>query len=289
MITHNGETYKVVVCIPAGRRKYLEIFKRFLYRKLDEKVLDEIQLWVNTVNEDDLECLAEMEAENEKVKRIFLNEEIIPTWESYNALQTHLFFENTHDDDTIYIRFDDDIVWAADDAIEKICKARIDNPDAYIIYPNVINSTTCNSWHQEKGVLSEEFGVVKKEKDNPDDPNHAYLDDFNYTNGAFADHIHNTFRKNYEAGTLSEYYLPSRSLVDYNRFSICSIAWWGKDKITIGRLEEPQLAWEKPKEFNRPVYFCGDALVVHAAYHTQRPYLQENGDVALNFYKEITK
>ena len=67
------------------------------------------------------------------------------------------------------------------------------------------------------------------------------------------------------------------------------MAWFGKDKIQIGHLEEPQLSWEKPREFGRPVYFCGDALVVHAAYHTQRPYLVETGDVALKFYEKITK
>lgn len=287
MIKYNNQEYKVVVTTPAGREKYLSVFKNFVYRKMEEGLVDEWQLWVNTVNEGDLAYLESMEKENSKVERYFLREPITPTWESYNALQTHLFFKFTHDDDTIYIRFDDDIIWAADDAIEKICKARIDNPDAYIIYPNVVNSTTCNSWHQEKGVLSEECGVVKKERS--DDPNYAYLDEFNYTDGRLADHIHNTFRKNYENGTLNEYYLPSRSLVDYNRFSICSIAWFGKDKIEIGNLEEAQLAWEKPQEFRRPVYFCGDALMVHYSYHTQRPYLTERGDEHLKFYKEITK
>lgn len=289
MIKYKGNEYKVVVTTPAGREKYLSVFKPFIYRKIEEELVDEWQIWVNTVHEGDLAYLESMEKENSKVKRYFLAEKITPTWESYNALQTHQFFKFTHDDDTIYIRFDDDIVWAAYDAIEKMCKARIDNPDAYIIYPNVINSTTCNSWHQEKGVLSEECGVVKKEHENKDDPNWAYLDAFNYTDGRLADHIHNTFRKNYEAGTLDEYYLPSRSLVDYNRFSICSIACFGKDKIQIGHLEEPQLSWEKPKEFERPVYFCGDALVLHYSYHTQRPYLTERGDEHLQFYKKITK
>ena len=289
MITHNGQTYKVVVCIPAGREKYLSVFKKFLYRKLEEGVLDGIQLWVNTVHERDLKYLESMEKENDKVQRYFLDEAITPTWDSYNALQTYKFFKNTHDGDTIYIRFDDDIIWAADDAIEKMCHARIDNPDAYIIYPNIVNSTTCNSWHQEKGVLTDKCGRVKREHENTDDPNWAYLDAFNYSDSKLATHIHDTFRRHYKANRLDRYYLPSRPLTDYNRFSICSIAWWGKDKITISQLEEPQLAYEKPRELGRPVFFCGDALVVHWSYHTQRLHLDSQKPNRLNFYKKITK
>ena len=89
-------------------------------------------------------------------------------------------------------------------------------------------------------------------------------------------------------GTLSKYYLPSRVLSDYERFSICCIAWWGKDKVSPGYIEEPQLAYQIPEELKRPNFFCGDALLVHGAYHTQRPYAEATGDVALKFYETIT-
>ena len=290
MFKYKGKEYNVVVCTPAGRKKYLEIFKRFIHRKMEEGVVDEWQLWVNTVDEGDLEYLAQMEAENSKVKRYFLEDRnIVPSWDSYDALRTHEFFLNCHDDNTIYIRFDDDIIWCADDAIEKIVMARIDNPEAFLIYPNIINSTICTSWHQESGVLSLEAGKVKFQSENDGDPNYAYLDAFNYSDSKLIDHIHDTFRKNYEEGTLDAYHLPSRSLDNYQRFSICSIAWWGKDKIVPGRIEEPQLAYEMPDLFKRPVFFCGDALMVHYSYHTQRPYLTEQGDTHLKFYDKIVK
>jgi len=285
MITHNGQTYKVVICTPAGRKKYLDIFKHFIYRKIKNGVVENWQLWMNTVDEEDGNYLTSMEAENPKVKIYRLGEPITPTWETYNALQTHKFFVNTHDDDTIYIRFDDDIIWCADDAIEKICKARIDNPDAFLIYPNIINSTICNSWHQDNGALSEEAGSVRRYT--KADPDYAYLDPFNYSDGRFADHIHETFKQHYLKGTLSAYYLPSRTLSDYERFSICCICWFGKDKLRPGYIEEPQLAYQIPEELGRPNFFCGDALMVHAAYHTQRKYLAATGDVALKFYETI--
>lgn len=285
MIKYKNQEYKVVVVTPAGREKYMSVFKKYIYRKMAEGLVDNWQLWLNTVEPADIAYLESMEREHPNVKIYRLGEPITPTWETYNALQTHKFFINTHDDDTIYIRFDDDIVWAADDAIEKICQARIDHPDAYLIYPNIINSTICTSFHQENGALDESAGRVKRY--NKAEPDSAYLDAFNYSDGRFIDHIHTTFKKRYMEGTLSAYHLPSRSFDEYQRFSICSIAWWGKDKVLPGYIEEPQLAYQIPEALERPVWFCGDALMVHYSYHTQRPYLTATGDTHLEFYKTI--
>ncbi|MCK9371032.1 hypothetical protein M0R04_14065 [Candidatus Dojkabacteria bacterium] len=289
MIKYKDQEYKIVVCTPAGREKYLSVFKKFIYRKMDEGVIDGWQLWLNTVDVNDIAYIHNMEAENPKVK-VFRQGEPIDSlgfYETFNPLKTHLFFQNAQDDDTIYIRFDDDIIWAADDAIEKICQARIDNPKAFVVTPNIVNSTICNSYHQDNGALSEEAGKVKRYTlSNPD---YAYLDEFNYSDSRLADHIHNTFRKHYEEGTLSAYHLPSRSYDEYQRFSICSVCWFGKDKISLGYIEEPQIAWELPQALNRPNYFVGDALLVHYAYHTQRPYFEATGNKHLEFYKTITK
>jgi hypothetical protein len=289
MITHNGQTYKVCVTTPAGREKYLSIFKKFIYRKMEEGLIDGWQLWLNTVDPNDIAYLESMEKENPKVKIYRMGEPInsVGFYETFNPLKTHLFFANAQDDDTIYIRFDDDIIWAAEDAIEKICQARIDNPNAFVVTPNVVNSTICNSWHQEIGALSEEGGRVKRYT--VIDPNYAYLDEFNYTDGRFFDHIHNTFRKRYEEGTLSAYNLPSRRFGNFERFSICCVCWFGKDKISLGYIEEPQIAWELPEALDRPNYFVGDALLVHMSYHTQRPYAEATGNVHLKYYESITK
>src|SRR3990167_2471113 len=187
MITDSGQTFKVVICTPAGREKYLSIFKKHIYRKMDEGLIDGWQLWQNTVELRDIAYLESMEKENPKVKIYRIGDPINTTgfYDTYNPMKTYLFFANAQDDDTIYIRFDDDIIWANDDAIEKIVKARIDNPRALFITPIVINSTICNSWHQEKGVLSEEAGKVKRYT--KADPNYAYLDEFNYSDGRFCD------------------------------------------------------------------------------------------------------
>ncbi len=288
MITHNGQTYKVVVVTPAGRREYLSIFKRFIYRKMEEGLIDSWQLWVNTVKQSDLEYLNSMEAENPKVRKLTIKGEIVPSWDTYDPLRTYKFFQYTQDDDTIYIRFDDDIIWCADDALEKICQARIDHPDAFLIYPNVINSTIITAWHQKNGALSEAAGRVNQQEENPTNPNHAYLHDFNYSDSKLIEHIHQTFHARMAQGSLGAYNLPSRSLDDYQRFSICTIAWWGKDHIQGGAVEEPWLAWEEPERLSRPVWFCGDALLFHFSYHTQIEHLRTLPQY-LEYFNNITK
>ncbi len=281
------QNYKVIICTPAGREKYLSIFKNYIYRKMNSGLVDEWQLWQNTINPQDIAYLEAMAAENPKVKICKIDEPITmlsqPSW---NSLQTHKFLNKfAQDDDAIYIRFDDDIVFIEDNFIEKMVEARINNPNAFVIYPNIINSTICTSWHQEIGALSEEHGIVRRER--ADDLDWAYLDEFNYSDSGLCDHIHKTFQKRFRENSLSAYYLPSRYFDDYKHFSICSICWWGRDHIQCGYVEEPQMAHELPMKYGRPVWFCGNALAVHFSYHTQKAFIETTNH--LDFYREISK
>lgn len=290
MIKHNGQEYKVVIVTPAGREEYLSFFKKFIYRKMEEGLVDHWQLWQNTVKPSDIANLAQMEAENDKVKRYFIGD-IVPTYNNCDPQRSCEFFNKyCQDDYTIYIRFDDDIVWVEEGALEKMLIARIEHPEAFIIYPNVINSTTVSAWQQDIGAIDKTAGDLREKANYPvGDPNHIYLNEFAYTDSGFINHIHETFQKRYADGTLSAYYLPSKSLEDYQRFSICSICFWGKDHLQVGSLEEQWLAWEEPEKTGRPVYFVGDALMVHFSYHTQVDHLRANKPEFLEFYKSITK
>lgn len=272
----DGKEYKIVITTPAGRSKYLDIFKKYIYRKMAEGLVDGWQLWQNTVDEGDIAYLASMEAENDKVKRYFIDN-ITPSYKTCDPLRTCEFFVNAQDDDTIYIRFDDDIVWCEEDAILKLAQARIDHPDAYLIYPNIINSTITCRMYQDKGAVGQEAGLVNGE----------YLDEFTYTDSKLIDLLHNTFRTKYEAEKIDDFYLPSHSFDTYRHFSICCIVWWGKDHLKVASYEEPSLAWELPQEFQRPVYFLGDCLMVHYSYHTQRDYLESCTPEKLEFYKTL--
>lgn len=280
-----GKEYKVVIVTPAGREKYLDIIKKYVYRDMTKGLIDGWQLWQNTVKQSDIDYHASMAAENPKVQ-VFTIPNLENKYNFCDTWRTCEFFKNAQDDDTIYIRLDDDIVWYEENAIEKIAMARIEHPDAFAIYPVVMDSTIITAWHQASGALGLEAGAVKQPK--ADDPNWAYLDEFNYSDSGLIDLMHETFKKKYEEGKLADYYLPSRSLEDYQRFSICSLCWWGKDHVLPGPSEESQLAWELPAAANRPVYLLGDALLVHYSYHTQRDYLESCSPEKLEFYKNLS-
>lgn len=289
MITHNGQTYRVEVVTPAGREKYMSFFKKYIYAEMEKGLVDGWQLWQNTVKESDIKFLESMVAENPKCYI-----ETIPNLEGkYNncdTMRTCEFFKYSHRDDTIYIRFDDDIVWYEPGFIEKMCIARIEYPNAFVIYPNIINSTVCTSWHQRNGALGLEAGAVNQEDRALGNRDWIYLDEFCYTDSGLIDLIHDTFRKRYKEGTLSAYYLPSRPFNNYQRFSICSLAYWGKDHLDpSGFAEEPWMAYDEPERQQRPVYFLGDALTVHYSYHTQRDYLESCTPEKLEFYKQLSE
>lgn len=273
----DGKEYKIVITTPAGREKYLSIFKKYIYRKMEEGLVDGWQLWQNTLNEPDIKYIASMVEENPKVKS-FTIPNLTDRYQKTDTFRTCEFFTNAQDDDTIYIRFDDDIVWCEEDAIFKMAQARMDHPDAFLIYPNIINSTITVRMHQDKGAMGAVGGQLESGE---------YLDEHTYSNNALIDLIHDSFRKHYEEGAIDSYYLPSHSFDNYRHFSICALAWWGRDHLKPSSLEEPSIAWEMPKEFNRPVYFLGDCLMLHYAYHTQRDYLESCRPEKLEFYKTL--
>ncbi len=273
----DGKDYKIVICTPAGREKYLSIFKKHIYRKMQEGIVDGWQLWQNTLNDPDIAYIASMVAENPLVQS-FTIPNLTDRYEKTDTFRTCEFFAYAQEDDTIYIRFDDDIVWCEENAIMKMAQARIDHPDAMLIYPNIINSTITVRMHQDCGALPELDG--KKETG-------EYLDEHTYSDSRLIDIIHDAFKNHYETETLEAYYLPSHSFDSYRHFSICALAWWGKDHLKPSSLEEPSIAWEIPKEMNRPVYFLGDCLMMHYAYHTQRPYLESCNPQKLEFYKTL--
>lgn len=289
VIDKNGKEWKVVIVTPAGREKYLSIFKKYIYKEMEAGLVDGWQLWQNTVKPSDIAYLASMAAENPKVI-VHTIPNLTNRYNFCDTLRSYEFFKNCHDDDTIYIRFDDDIVWYEKGAIQKYVEARLEHPEALVVYPIVINSTTVNNWHYRKGIYTGPVAdQIRKAEDKPGDPDWIYLDAYNYTDSNLADLIHNTFRTKYEAGMISDYYLPSRSLTDFQRFSICSICWFGKDKLTPTEFEEAQMAWELPAQFGRPVWFAGDVVFLHYSYHTQIDYLESCVPEKLEFYKQLAE
>ena len=98
---------RVVVVTPAGRRRYMAILVRHVLRL--RPVVDEYRVWVNTSDPGDIEYLESLPAQ---CPPGFLTLERLPPGAGGvqgNASICH-FFRNCADENTVYVRFDDDIV-----------------------------------------------------------------------------------------------------------------------------------------------------------------------------------
>ena len=270
MVIDNGKEYRVVAITPAGRKEYLEILKRYIDRDMERGLIDEWQLWLNTGVQEDIEYINSIESNKITIRKI----------KGLNAQDTssiHKFFTYTQDDDTIYIRFDDDIVFVHESMVPNLLKARLDNKEPFAVFANIVNNAACSFYQQEIGAVGKEFGEV---------PFNRFAE-LNHKNFEFAQYLHRNFINKYNSNQLESYYFENKIIPEDDGISINSFAFFGKDmKELPDRDEEAYISTWRPKELRRFNMVCGDALVVHFAFHPQRKGFDDNSEI-INFYKNI--
>ena len=276
MITIQQE-YKIVVTIGAGRKEYMELLLPQILREYD--YIDEIRFCINTTDEKNLEWLYDQAAAYDKIT---LDERLIEDPEreieglSYNPLLLHKFWDGFKDPNTIYIRLDDDVIYIEEGFIEKMVNFRIKNLEYLFVLPNTINNSICDHIHQRIRALN----IAE----------HITYDcvDFNgVENGSVAIKKHKNFLDKLSQKTLDDYRFPEWVLSEYERISINSLCWFGRDLlgVEVDWNEEIAISSNIPRQLNRPNIIFGDVLIVHFAFHTQREYL-ETTDI-LESYKKI--
>jgi len=98
---------KVIVCIPSGRRGRLSMLLDCLEK---ESCIDEIHLWENTNDEQDLEFISKYESSTYKAKVIRIEERVgRDICGRVSSFYSH--YAEGFDDDTVFLKIDDDVVW----------------------------------------------------------------------------------------------------------------------------------------------------------------------------------
>lgn len=267
---------RVVVVTPAGRKRYLEIL--FNYIKKLRPVIDEYRLWVNTENAEDIEYMQNFQKENTE----FVTLEYLPTGINVNGnLSIFNFFKNCKDSNTIYVRFDDDIVLVDNvQQFEKFLKFRKNNPQYFLVYANIINNAICTHIHQRHGNIGVDKGLGGYE----------CMDPIGWKDGNFTKYIHNTVINNFK-GDISSFRMNNWILYHFERVSINVISWLGSEfnkfDGVIGNDEEHFLSCEKPKSINRLNVIFGDFVCTHYAFYTQRPTVDSDISI-LTGYKTLS-
>jgi hypothetical protein len=143
------KNYKLCVVVPAGRKRYLELLIPHIIRQ--KEIIDELRLWVNTDVEEDILHIHHLK---EKYPNIITLEFHHPNVIHYNKsiFSIHPFWKNTTDENTVYIRLDDDIVWMEENYLKNLYEFRIKNPSYFLVSGNVVNNAICDHFHQNMGV-----------------------------------------------------------------------------------------------------------------------------------------
>ena len=268
------KNYKIIVVVPAGRKRYLEILH--IYLKRNKNIIDECHFWENTVNENekDLRFIRKICKNSKYFKNIKC-----PLRGMNHIEKIHWFFHYTVDPNTIYIRLDDDIVFIENNAIKNLLDFRIKNPNFFLVSPLVINNNICAKIMQDKKSIHLSQNL-----------------DFNFRGKLWkqpklAEEIHNAFFSDFKNKNLKKYYFEKFELPCGKNFSINCICWFGKEFKKFNGIvprhpsEEDFLSNQKPLELQKPICIHGKSIMCHFSYYSQLNGLRNTG--LLNEYKRI--
>jgi hypothetical protein len=283
------------------------LFKYILKYK---KYIDEYRLYVATTIQSDIDYMEKFASSNDFVKiiyckidnKIVLNDKILIWDTAYKSCQ---------EDDTVYLKLDDDIVYLDETLFTDFINYRINNTTAPILYPVIINNLFISWFLQEKKIINPELKTYigntwtythKRIKDHILTNKHLRLRIGDFTrdsevlcpiawgNFKFCYDLHNQFIKDVENNNVQKYYLENIVLNNCEPVSINACSWIGSQlkKITEqhGNIynDEPWLAVYLPTWSGNKNEIYGKCVVSHYAYYRQRELGLDSTDILDRYY-----
>ena len=261
--------HRIVVVTPAAERRFLEVLVPQVMKYFP--IVDEYQLWVNTNDGDDLDYMKSL-ADVQPGIRL----KLLPNGRQCSGT----FFRECTDADAVYVRIDEGIVMLDTiRAFEAFLDHRIDHPEYFVVYANVLNNAIVTHLQQRHGNFSLEKGLVGYER----------MDPLGWHDGAFAVDVHRTILSRVdEDGDLSAFHFcPEWRLANFERVGINCISWLGSCfDGDIGPDDELWIACLKPRGTNRINTVFGGFCAVYLASRPQRASVEAAG--ILECYREKT-
>jgi len=283
---------KTIVVTFAGRKMFMEIL--FPYIKKYEDKIDEYHIYAATKNQEDLDYIEKFSSENKFVKvfRAEGGKDPIYLWNEC--------YKNSQEEDAVYLKLDDDIVFIDDHLFSDFLEFRKNNPQYPIIYPMIVNNLYTSWILQEKMSLefsqktrfNERWDTVKHQisnylKDNPipDRLVHLIPEDFvlcpvGWGDVEFAKSVHNKFLECLETNQIGIFKNANdsskgMSLDNHPPASINCCAWLGSGmkeytaKYGDVWQDEIWLSVYLPILSGQPNYIYFNSIVSHFSYYRQ--------------------
>ena len=271
---------RVVTVCPAGRRRYLELLVPYILR--ERGVIDRHDFWLNTSDASDIEYMDALQRKHPTFVRVVRvgNAGTTPRGRPYlgHPYQIGFFYPEAADPDTVYVRLDDDIVYVSPGGIEALAKARIADPEPFLIYPTIVNNSIMTHFLQEDRVFGREKGSAE-----------YALKGRGWNDPRLAEHLHRKFLESVKRGEGERFRVRERTLSDFMTVSVNCISWLGEDMAEcqddVGLLEEQYLATDRPRELGRPNRIADVATVAHFSYGEQRAHIDHTN--LLQEYRRI--
>ena len=246
--------YRVVCVTPAGRRRYMKLLAPLV---LSSGLVDRYDIWVNTGDVGDLAFLEALAGLDDRVRLVPLPDGTEP---GMGAICE--FFRVAQDEDTLYIRLDDDVVWLEPGFFETLLRFRLAHPRYFLVMPLIINNALCSSLLQSCGKIKSSRFVGT-----------ACMDPIGWRDAGFAVQLHRMFLDLIRRGETHRLHCGPREIA-LNRFSINALCWFGRDMAAIGGeirpAEEEDLSNIIPTRLGRANCFCTDTIAAHFAFYVQR-------------------
>lgn len=278
---------RVIAWVPYGRRTTVEILLEYLQRDHDRGLIDQLWLYMNT----DPGQVADMSwailtARKRDWVHLFQRPDKVLV-HGRKQRNTGYAYRYMVDPDTIYVRFDDDVVYVHDDTVERLVLRAIHGQQV-CAFPLIINNAISTHFLQKDHKIPLEWGEVTL----------SAFDDNGWGNGQFAINLHEAFLSHIYDGTVEDFF----SHHDYQlplgeQFSVSCFASRGSMYAELdppGVLAPDQIIEEEswhteiqPRVLGIPNIVVGNALVSHYTFFTQHPFF--TGTDILDRYRTLAK
>lgn len=268
----NGK--KVIAFTPSGRQRYMDILWKFIERDHTAGIIDEWVIFNNSYTPLDDQHTREFA---DRGRWITVLSDDLPIAKR-NAPSIHRFYKHLRDENAIYVRIDDDIVWIESDAVPLLVSHKLLNPKLFLSYPVIVNNTRMSYWLQENGNIPRDWGNLID----------VFLEPTAWRSAAFDAKLQRLVLDTiYSGQPLSSVFgMPDRVTtgrssdgIPNNHISVNSFAIDGVDmaQCVVPWDEEGYMSDFRPKQLGRFNGICGSAIVSHFAYHPQTAEMEATG------------
>ena len=274
---------RVTAWTPYGRRRTYSILIKYLQRDVERGLVDEAWLYMNTDpqgQEDDIAYAHELAERFDWVK-LKHRPEGADLGQLPKQRYTGLAYREMVDPEAVYVRFDDDVVYIHEAAIENLVRARLQMPAPTAVFPIIFNNALCSYFLQVCRKVPMEWGEVKP----------YCMDPIGWASGPFAVQLHELLLDHIERDAVPDLYLyqdfPIQNPNDGSngmQFSVSCFASRGSMYAALkppGVLMPDQIIEEEhwhterqPLKLNIPNVMISNAIVSHYTFYTQHPFFE---------------